>query len=132
MVDFQASNKCAASSGRYLENMAAALGISLDELAQHYENPVTLSSTCAIFGESEVIGCLAEGKPIETICAGVNYSVVRRVMPDVRRMQSPHYILSGGVASNAAVRRLLEQELQSQVIVPQHHFFLGAIGCCTA
>ena len=132
MVDFQTNDKCAASSGRYLENMAAALDISLDEMGQHYKDPITLSSTCAVFGESEVIGCLAEGKPIEAICAGVNYSVVRRVMPDVRRMQSAHYILSGGVGRNNAVRRLLEQELQAKLLVPQNHFFLGAIGCCNA
>ncbi len=132
MVDFQTNDKCAASSGRYLENMAAALDISLDEMGQHSKDPAILSSTCAVFGESEVIGCLAEGKPIERICAGVNYSVVRRVMPDVRRMQSAHYILSGGVGRNNAVQRLLEQELQAKVIVPQNHLFLGAIGCCNA
>ena len=132
MVDFQTNDKCAASSGRYLENMAAVLDISLDEMGQHYKDPVTLSSTCAVFGESEVIGCLAEGKPIEAICAGVNYSVVRRVMPDVRRMPSGHYVLSGGVGRNNAVRHLLEQELRTKLIVPENHFFLGAIGCCNA
>ncbi len=132
MVDFQTNDKCAASSGRYLENMASALDISLDEMGKHYKDPITLSSTCAVFGESEVIGCLAEGKPIEAICAGVNYSVVRRVMPDVRRMQSSHYILSGGVGRNNAVGRLLEQELRAKLLVPQNHFFLGAIGCCNA
>lgn len=132
MVDFQTNDKCAASSGRYLENMATALDVSLDEMGRHYKDPITLSSTCAVFGESEVIGCLAEGKPIEAICAGVNYSVVRRVMPDVRRMPSGNYVLSGGVGRNNAVRHLLEQELRTKLIVPKNHFFLGAIGCCNA
>ena len=55
MVDFQTNDKCAASTGRYLENMAAVLGIDLAELSRYSDNPVELDATCAIFGESELI-----------------------------------------------------------------------------
>ena len=54
IVDFLTNDKCAASTGRYLENMAAALNISLEELGRHHSNPVELISTCAVFGESEL------------------------------------------------------------------------------
>lgn len=64
MVDFATNDKCAASTGRYLENMATVLGISLDELSGYHENPVELSATCAIFGESELIGRIVEGYSI--------------------------------------------------------------------
>ncbi|MDD3927930.1 MAG: BadF/BadG/BcrA/BcrD ATPase family protein, partial [bacterium] len=56
VTDFQTNDKCAAGSGRYLESMAAILGVDLSELGKYWENPVRLSSTCAIFGESEMIG----------------------------------------------------------------------------
>ncbi|HBQ26094.1 MAG TPA: 2-hydroxyglutaryl-CoA dehydratase, partial [Syntrophomonas sp.] len=46
-VDFMTNDRCAASSGRYMENMAAVLGISLQELASYSQDPVELSSTCA-------------------------------------------------------------------------------------
>ena len=50
MVGFETNDKCAASTGRYLENMATVLGISLEELSTYYEKPVELAATCAIFG----------------------------------------------------------------------------------
>lgn len=34
MVDFDTNDKCAASTGRYLENMANVLNISLDEMSK--------------------------------------------------------------------------------------------------
>ncbi|MFC1552845.1 BadF/BadG/BcrA/BcrD ATPase family protein, partial [Candidatus Latescibacterota bacterium] len=54
MADMATNDKCAASTGRYLENMASVLGISIDEIGEYHEDPVKLSNTCAIFGESEL------------------------------------------------------------------------------
>jgi len=48
MADMVLNDKCAASCGRYLENMANILGIGLEELAGYHENPVELNSTCAV------------------------------------------------------------------------------------
>jgi len=52
IADFIMNDKCAASSGRYLENMARVLGVSLEELGENVDNPIDLDSTCAIFVES--------------------------------------------------------------------------------
>jgi len=60
--DIILNDKCAASCGRYLENMANVLGMTLDELTQYSDDPVELSSTCAIFSESELIGKISEGE----------------------------------------------------------------------
>ncbi|MEK7872116.1 MAG: acyl-CoA dehydratase activase, partial [Nitrospirota bacterium] len=54
--DFTMNDKCAASCGRYLENMATVLGVDIEELGRHHADPVDLDSTCAVFGESELIG----------------------------------------------------------------------------
>ncbi len=63
--DFIMNDKCAAGSGRYLENIARVLSVSLEKLSTFSEDSATLSSTCAIFGESEVIGLISEGVEIE-------------------------------------------------------------------
>ncbi len=39
LMDFLMNDKCAASSGRYLENMAQVLDVSLEELSRHYREP---------------------------------------------------------------------------------------------
>ncbi|MEW5803873.1 MAG: acyl-CoA dehydratase activase [bacterium] len=130
VVDFTMNDKCAASSGRYLENMAAVLGVSVEELGHYDQDPVELDSTCAIFGESELIGKLVEGIPLPSLCAGVNYSVFRRIAPMLTQFSSETLILSGGVCRNAAIQKIIRENLKTQrVLVLANAQFTGAIGC---
>lgn len=128
MVDMILNDKCAASSGRYLENMAALLELSLDELKIHYENPVELNTTCAVFGESELIGKIAEGHGIEELAAGVNYSLYKRIKPNIQKLRSKTLVLSGGVAQNTAIVEYLKADF-GEIIVPERPQLNGAIGC---
>ena len=127
--DFLMNDKCAAGSGRYLENMARVLAISLKDLGGQYDNPIHLDATCAIFGESEMIGKIIEGIPIPRICAGVNLSVVKRVLPLINRFPRQHIVVSGGVARNRAILELLSRSIAAPVTVPKRPAFNGAIGC---
>ncbi|AQS60051.1 acyl-CoA dehydratase activase [Desulforamulus ferrireducens] len=131
MLDFQTNDKCAASTGRYLENMAAVLDIDLAELSRHYENPVDLSSTCAIFGETELIGKVVEGHTLASLAAGVNYTIFKRIKPMLKKLMSDTIVFTGGVARNQALVKILERELGVPVVVPTHPQFNGAIGCCS-
>ena len=127
--DFVMNDKCAAGSGRYLENISRMLGVPPEEMGNHSQNPVELSVTCAIFGESEVIGNIAEGVAIGRICAGANLSVAQRLVALVRRFPSPAYVVTGGVAKNGAVLEFLSQKTGAAMTVPEHPVFNGAIGC---
>lgn len=129
LADFVMNDKCAASSGRYLENMAAILEVSLDELSSHWRDPVPLDATCGIFGESELIGQILRGYPMERLCAGVNQTLVKRVLPMLRRFPSETVVLTGGVAHNRALVRLLEDATGRALVVPEHPQHNGAIGC---
>lgn len=129
--DFVMNDKCAASSGRYLENMAAILEVSLEELSSHWRDPVKLDATCGIFGESELIGQILRGHPPASLCAGVNQTLVKRVLPMLRRFPSSTLVVTGGVALNGALVRLLEQETGVEVVVPRHPQHNGAIGCAS-
>lgn len=130
LADFVMNDKCAASSGRYLENMAAILEVSLDELSRHWHEPVKLDATCGIFGESELIGQILRGYPVPRLCAGVNQTLVKRVMPMLRRFPSPTVVLTGGVAHNRGVVELLRAETGLEIVVPEQPQHNGAIGCC--
>ncbi|MFQ5432608.1 MAG: acyl-CoA dehydratase activase [Nitrospinota bacterium] len=127
--DFVMNDKCAAGSGRYIENIARSLDITVEDIAGHYEEPANLSATCAIFGESEVIGRLAEGTSIERICAGANLSVARRLLALALRYSSPTFVVTGGVAKNTAVVRFIEERCGGELIVPDNPIHNGAIGC---
>jgi len=129
-VDFLTNDRCAASTGRYLENMAAVLNITLDELSLHYRDPVDLTSTCAIFGESELIDKIVEGYPVSSLAAGVNYSIFKRIRPMLARLSSDTVVFTGGVARSVALAEIIRQETGAEVVVPKDPEFAGAIGCC--
>jgi (R)-2-hydroxyacyl-CoA dehydratese activating ATPase len=129
ITDLELNEKCAASCGRYLENMANVLEISLDEMSKHYENPVELNSTCAVFSESELIGKIAEGVSIEKLCAGVNYSLYKRLEPLLNKFKGRKLVITGGVAKNIGVQQYLKKDYD-EIISVEESQINGAIGCC--
>ncbi len=132
ILDFETNDRCAASTGRYLEHMAAVLGLDLDELAGYRRDPAELSSTCAIFAETEVVGALAAGVPVPALAAGVNMAIFRRLKPMLARLSSPVVVFTGGLARGEALPRIMAAELGVEVRVPENPSFAGAIGCCLA
>ncbi|MEG6584160.1 acyl-CoA dehydratase activase [Dendrosporobacter sp. 1207_IL3150] len=129
MVDFATNDKCAASTGRYLENMANVLDVTLEELSRYSDNPVELNSTCAIFGESELIGRIVEGYEVPELAAGVNYTIFKRIKPMLTSLSSDTIIFTGGVALGQSIRYMIEKELAVKVVVPRYPQLNGAIGC---
>ena len=64
MVNFVMNDKCAAGTGRFLDVMASILRLDVDDLdteAAKATAPASISSTCTVFAESEVISQLANG-----------------------------------------------------------------------
>jgi len=130
VFDFLSNDRCAAGTGRYLENMARFLKMPLAQFAAARRDPVEISQTCAIFGESELVGHLLEGVEPARIAAGVNASVARRALSMVRRYRCPTLVCAGGVARNRAVINFLQEQDSFQVIVPPYPQYIGALGCC--
>jgi predicted CoA-substrate-specific enzyme activase len=129
MEDFVMNDKCAASSGRYIENMARVLGLNLSEISRYFHNPVKLSSTCAIFGESELVQRITEGADVAELAAGVNLSIVKRVLPLVGRYPEGPIIFSGGVANNKAIAAMIHVATDREIIPLPDPAFNGALGC---
>ena len=127
--DFVMNDKCAASTGRFLENASQILKMSLEELGSCTENPVKLNSTCAVFSESELIGKIAEGVKFSEIAAGVNHSSAKRIAPMLKRMKSEEYFIAGGVGNLYGIRYFLERELDAEIKRLENCQFNGAIGC---
>jgi len=129
VFDFLTNDRCAAGTGRYLENMARFLRLPLHRFAAAWEEPVEISQTCAIFGETELIGHLLAGTPLERLAAGVNASVARRALALTRRYPCQQLVFVGGVAKNYAVRHFLRTWGNYQVATPPYPQFTGALGC---
>ncbi|MDN5362699.1 MAG: hypothetical protein PWP70_1746 [Moorella sp. (in: firmicutes)] len=129
VVDFVMNDKCAAGTGRFLEVMATAMGMDVDELGSLPENvnPVNISSMCTVFAESEVVSLLAGGVTREEIVAGLHRAVARRVKSMVKTAPAP-VVFTGGGAKNEGLRRALAAELGVEVMVPAEPRITGALG----
>ena len=136
VVDFSMNDKCAAGTGRFLENTAARLAVPLDRLGQvtlSATDEVPISSTCTVFAESEVVSLIAHGVPVQTILKGLHRALIRRVVAMIRTVGLvPPLMLSGGVVLNEAIPRLLEEETGTEVVIPDHPQLMGAYGAALA
>jgi predicted CoA-substrate-specific enzyme activase len=132
LQDFLMNDKCAAGTGRFLEVIAEALGISLEKMSEESlksRNEVTISSTCTVFAESEVISHVARGQALEDIVAGINRSIVRRILGMAqRRTIIPPLVVTGGVAKNRGVIQMIQDELGFSVTIPEEPQITGAMG----
>ena len=81
VVDFALNDKCASGTGIFLDTMAKALGITIDELKElpQVEQEISITSTCAVFAESEVVSLVHKGVNRFDIWRGVNKSIANRI-----------------------------------------------------
>jgi predicted CoA-substrate-specific enzyme activase len=132
VIDFAMNDKCSAGTGRFLENSAGMLRVPLDRLgddALSAGDEISISNTCTVFAETEVISLLANGTPLGSILRGLHRALVRRIVALIYTVGlNPPLMLSGGVAHNPAVRHMLEQETREKVILPPHPQLVGALG----
>ncbi len=132
VLDFCMNDKCSAGTGRFLGAASQALEIPLGELgplALTSKNPVTMTTTCTVFAESEILGWLARGRRIEDVLMGVHVAIASRSLSLLRRVGvEPEITFTGGVARNVAMVRLLGELTGSSVNVSEESHYCGAIG----
>lgn len=132
VINFVMNDKCAAGTGRFLEVMAGVLGLNIEELgpmALKSKNPCQISSTCTIFAETEMVSLRAQGRSREDLVAGIIKAVASRValMGHNVKMRE-QVVFTGGVAKNTGVKKALEREIGTEILVPQEPMIVGALG----
>lgn len=134
VANFVMNDKCAAGTGRFLEVMARALEVDLDDfgaLSLTADNPAGISSLCAVFAESEVVSLIARGEKRENIIAGIHKAIASRVAAMAARLgiaSAPAIMMTGGVAKNIGVVKALEGVLGYAIDVSPQAQMTGAIG----
>lgn len=133
--EFVMNEKCAAGTGRFLEDTAMALKLKVEELGPLSLNATAraqLSAQCSVFAETEVVSLLADRRPLEEIVAGINDAIASRLAAMVLRVGlEEKVVLSGGVSKNIGVVSFLQERLNVEFVDirpktdPQ---LLGALG----
>jgi predicted CoA-substrate-specific enzyme activase len=131
--NFAMNDKCAAGTGRFLDVAARNLDIDLEYLGDYHFNgkgvPLSINSTCTVFAESEIIGLLANGHGKEEIVAGIHYSIARRTVRLAKRVGIEDRVyFDGGPALNKGLVAAIQDELQRELVVPEHPQTTTAFG----
>jgi len=132
VIDFVINDKCAAGSGAFMESMARALEVGLEEfsnLSLRSQNTIPMNAQCVIFAESEVVSLIHAKAPKEDIARAVTDAIARRVVSIVRRVGVEQDIaVVGGLARNVGFVKCLKESLEVEVLVPDEPEFVCALG----
>lgn len=127
---------CSSGCGSFIENFAAALGMTSAEFAQlglAAEHPVDLGSRCTVFMNSRVKQAQKEGASVADISAGLSYSVVKNALFKVIKIRDPKdmgdkIIVQGGTFMNNSVLRAFELTCGREAVRPDKAGLMGAYG----
>jgi predicted CoA-substrate-specific enzyme activase len=135
--DFTLNTVCAAGTGSFLDQQAQRLGVNIEEefgqMALRSKTVPRMAGRCSVFAKSDMIHLQQQATPTHDIIAGLCLALARNLKGDLgcgREFVKP-IIFTGGVAANIGVVRALEKVFElsrGELVVPEQHFFTGAIG----
>jgi len=133
VTDFGMNTVCAAGTGSFLDHQALRLNMSIEEFGQRAlqsKSPVRIAGRCTVFAETDMVHKQQMGHQTEDILYGLCQALVRNYLNNVGLGKDirPPIVFQGGVAFNQGIVRALQEELNTEVIVPPHHELMGAIG----
>jgi benzoyl-CoA reductase subunit D len=132
MVDFVVNERCAAGAGTFIEAMARALEVKLEDmgpLSLKAERASPINATCVIFGESDVVSLIHRQESKPEIARAVFDAMADRVSSMVHRLGiNPDIALVGGVAKDVGFIESLKRKLGLQILVPEYPEYVGALG----
>jgi len=129
---------CAAGTGRFLEQQAYRLGISMADFAstalKFQGTAPRIAARCSVFAKSDLIHLQQKGAPVEAMLYALCESIARMVASLQKGTFAEPIYFVGGVAANSAIIRALNEVIsarnghQVQVIVPENSLFIEALG----
>jgi benzoyl-CoA reductase subunit D len=132
MVDFVVNERCAAGAGTFIEAMARALEVKLEEmgpLSLKAERASSINASCVIFGESDVVSLIHRQESKPEIARAIFDAMADRVSSMVHRLGiTPDVVLVGGVAKDVGFVASLKRKLGIELLIPEHPEYAGALG----
>jgi len=129
---------CAAGTGRFLEQQAYRIGISLEDFARtalECEGTAPrIAARCSVFAKSDLIHLQQKGVPMSAMLYALCESIARMVVSLKKGdFEEPIYFV-GGVAANSAMVKALNEALSARsrhpvdIIVPENYLYIESVG----
>ena len=130
--DFVINERCAAGAGTFVETMARALEVEVEDmgpLSLKSTKSVPMNAQCTVFAESEVVSLIHSRVAKEDIARAIHDAMAGRIASMVLRVGvEKEVVLVGGVALNQGFVKPLQHELNTDLIVPEFPEYVGALG----
>ncbi|MBN1773702.1 MAG: 2-hydroxyglutaryl-CoA dehydratase [Deltaproteobacteria bacterium] len=131
-AEFAMNDRCAAGTGRFLENALARLHLDwadLERTVRAAERPARISSTCAVFAETEIVGLLADGVPVPDVVRGLVDSLAERLAALLAQVRPDGPITAtGGVARGRTLLEAIAVRIGQPVRPAPEPQLVGALG----
>jgi len=132
VMNFELNDKCAAGTGVFLDTMAKMLEVRVEDmgrLSMESKNTVDISSTCAVFAESDAISLIHKKVCKADILSAIHRSIASRVQCMLSKIGiEKDIVMTGGVAKNIGFNSELSRLIGSKVLVPEKPQIVGALG----
>ena len=132
MLDFVVNARCAAGAGTFIEAMARALEVELDDmgsLSLKAKRASPINASCVIFAESDVVSLIHREEPKPEIARAIFDAMAERVSSMGYRLGINQDItLVGGVAKDVGFIASLKRRLGMDILIPEEPLFAGAVG----
>ena len=136
VLDFAINEKCAAGTGTFVDTMARALEMPIEEMAKialNSDQSISMNAQCAVFGESEVVSLIHQKTSKQNIARAVLDAIAGRVGSVARIVGiEKDVVMVGGVAKNIGFVDSLKKNLEMSVTVPDDPDYIGALGAAEA
>ena len=132
-IDFAINEKCAAGAGAFIEAMARALEVTLEEmgfLCLQSVKDIPMNAQCVIFAESEVVGLIHAKTDKPDISKAIHDSMAGRIVSMIRRIGVNEDIaMIGGVGYNSGFMAAMLRELKvEKIYIPDEPEYGAAVG----
>ncbi len=133
VTDFAMNTVCAAGTGSFLDQQASRLNVPIQDFgptALKSTSPARIAGRCGVFAESDLIHKQQLGYPVEDLLYGLCQALVRNYLSNLALGKEllSKVVFQGGVATNSGMVKAFEEALQTEIIVPENHQTMGAIG----
>jgi benzoyl-CoA reductase subunit D len=132
-LDFAINEKCAAGAGAFIESMARALDVTIEEmgpLCLQSDKEIPMNAHCVIFAESEVVGLIHAKTDKPEISKAIHDAMASRIASIIRRIGvNEDIVMVGGVGYNPGFISAMKRELKVDTIyIPDEPGYGAAVG----
>jgi predicted CoA-substrate-specific enzyme activase len=133
-MEVRMNGSCAGGTGAFIDQMAALLNISLEEMneaAKGYNKIYTIASRCGVFAKSDIQPLLNQGVIKSDLSASIFFAVVNQTIAGLaqgRVIKGNVLYLGGPLSFNSELKKAFDKTLRLTGKCPDNSLYYVALG----